>query len=200
MVQESTEDDRARMRQANEMRDTDPARSFQEYRVLAEKGLPYAMLGLAFNYMKGLGTPVDCAQAEVWCRRAYDTGSGNTKAMATYFLGWCYLKLNNYPKALEILSAGADMNYGPSIYRLAQMYRGGLGVEKQPDKIRVLNERAAALGHLLAKRDLALQLMSGRFGVGNIFKGFVLLLRFAKEAIIDLTSGMKGLKDGRVWW
>ncbi len=167
-----------------EMRKTDPARAIEGLRALAEKGSSRSMLHLGWSYQKGIGVPADMAQAEKWFRLAYEKGPAKIKKEAAYFLGWIYFLRNDYAKAHELFSAGAAMDYPPAIYRLARMYRDGLGVEKQPDKARQLFEKASALGNLFAKRGLALQLLSGHFGFMNILRGLGLLLRSSKQIFL----------------
>lgn len=63
------------------------------------------------------------------------------------------------------------------------MYRDGLGIDKQPETARALFEQASLQGNLFARMALAKLLMSGRFGVAKIFKGFNLYLVTLKNAM-----------------
>jgi len=181
MTQETNSDLVLRVRQAHALRETDPVRAFEEFRALSDQGYPDGMLQLAWCYEEGIGTTPDMALAKMWYGRAYETGSEEVKKQATIYLGRFYLRQKDFAKAYEIYSAGAVLNYSPAIYNLGRLYWHGLGVKKQPREARKLFERASKQGHLLAKRNLAVLLMSGRFGIFNIATGLYLLLQSIKE-------------------
>ncbi|MHB8347890.1 MAG: hypothetical protein ACYDHM_12035 [Acidiferrobacterales bacterium] len=96
-------------------------------------------------------------------------------------MGWIYLERHDYARAFQAFAAGAALDDPPAIYDLRVLYRRGLGVGKQPEKARALFERAAALGNLFAKRDLALLLLCGHAGFLARFKGFLQYLSSTKE-------------------
>jgi len=163
--------------------ESDPVRAIEGHRSLAEKGSSQAMLRLAWAYQKGIGVPADWDQAEYWYRRAFDAGPDRDKRLVTYYFGSFYLARKDFPKANEWFSVGAAMAFGPSINCLGRMYRDGLGVERRVDRARELFEQAAALGNLIARRNLVRLFMSGRLGLPGIFHGIRLLMRFTAEAI-----------------
>ncbi len=172
-----------RLKKASALRLEEPSRVFEEYRQLSDEGYPDAMLQLAWCYEKGIGTRSNKALSEAWYRRAYEVGTERVKKLAIYYLGWFYLRGGDFVKAREIFNLGAEMDYPTAIFRLGWLYKRGDGVKKDLIKARALFERAACLGHILAKRDLAAMLMSGRFGILNAIKGFVLFFRTFKEVV-----------------
>lgn len=101
-----------------------------------------------------------------------------------YYLGHLYLERKEYSKAHEIFTAGASMNYSPAIFCLGHMYMDGQGVEKDLSKARSLFEKASMAGHVFAKRTLAKLLLSGQFGLLNVFKGSLLFFGAVKDGIV----------------
>jgi TPR repeat protein len=57
------------------------------------------------------------------------------------------------------------------------MYRHGIGVDASPAKARDYVDRAARLGHLYARRDVAREMLSGARGIVQIPRGFLSLCR-----------------------
>lgn len=153
----------------------EPVRAFAELNTLSQEGHPASMVSLARCYQYGIGTPIDTIKAETWYRHALETGSGRTKRRALYYLGRLYLNQKNYAKAREMFAAGVELNDPPALYNLGRIYWRGLGIKAKPSEARVLFERASELGHLLARRNLAVLLMSGRFGVFNFIKGLYMM-------------------------
>ena len=174
-----------------ELEKTNPIGAIEKMRTLAEKGSVNSMLQLGWIYQKGIGTATDLKQAERWYRGAVEKGS----KQATHHLGTIYWKQKDYAKAHEAFSIGESMDWAPAIYWLGRLYRDGLGVNKQPDKARLLFEQASVLGNLLATNALARMFMSGQFGFLNIFKGLHLFLRARKEVV---AACMKDELDDRV--
>lgn len=167
--------------QACGLRDKDPVGAFRALSRLAEVSVPGAMIQLGWHYQQGCGVDKDVAKAEEWYWEAYSTGSDAVKAQATYLLAWLYRDSEDYKKALHALSLGTELNYAPAFYNLGRMYKDGLGVKKHPEWARALFEKAAAQGHLGAKRDLARMFLSGRFGPLSMLKGLILSYRVMKE-------------------
>ena len=170
--------------------ESDPVRAFEGYRTLAEKGSSQAMLRLAWAYQKGIGVPADWGQAEYWYRRAFDAGSESDKRLVTYYFGSFYLARKDFQKANEWLSIGAAMAFGPSINCLGRMYRDGLGVERQAAKACQLFEQAAALGNLIARRNLVRLFISGRQGLpgGHPWPSTVDALYFGNDVPVEASS------------
>ena len=182
------EDEYAPLRRAYDLLKTDPVRAQDTLHELAEQGSTRAMFYLGCVYERGEGAAVDPDQAVAWYRRAYERDPGQTKKQAAYYLGCLYQNRQDYANARDLFLAGVDLDYAPAIYRLGLMYRDGLGVAKQPDQARSLFERASALGNLHARRSLAIQYISGRFGPIHIFKGLHLLLSTTRDFYTAVTK------------
>lgn len=150
---------------------SEPANAFAELATLSHEGHPPSMVRLAHCYQYGIGTHPDIVLAEAWYRRAFEAGSGRAKRRALYYLGRLYLVQNDFHKARDMFAVGAELNDPPALYQLGRLYWFGRGLKSQPSEARVLFERASKLGHLLARRNLAIMLLSGRFGVFNFVKG-----------------------------
>lgn len=189
----------ARLYQAIALESIDSARAFAEVQSLSQEGHPASMVKLGRYYQDGIGIPADATLAEAWYRRAFETGSGRAKKRAIYYLGHLYLAQNDFDNAFKIFTEGAELNDPVAIYHLGRMYWLGTGIKSQPAEARLLFERASNLGHLLARRNLAILLMSGRFGVLNILKGLCMLpLALLKGVIVIYKSLGYKIKDERI--
>lgn len=135
---------------------------------LAEEGSEYACLYLAWLYQKGLGVAQDHQKAQTWYRAVADTGS----PIGQHYLGNLLRKLSQFEEAFEWHKRSADAGYLPAIYRVSKMYIRGQGIAKQNDMAQMYLSEAAVLGHLFAKRDVAIQMFKGYFGYGKIPIGF----------------------------
>jgi TPR repeat protein len=103
--------------------------------------------------------------------------------LGSYELGRLNYEKANYAKAVEAFKVGELQQYAPSIHVLGFMYQTGVGIEKDLNKARELLERASALGHVLAKRNLASLLISGGYGPRAFFRGLGLFLAGAKDIV-----------------
>lgn len=138
-------------------------------RSLAKGGSEYACVYLAWLYQNGLGVPQDHHEAQTWYRVVADTGS----PIGQHYLGSLLRKLNQFEEAFTWHKRSADAGYLPAIYRLSRMYAYGQGVTKDKNLAQKYLSDAAALGHLFAKRDIAIQMLKGRFGYQKIPIGFL---------------------------
>lgn len=196
MYAEPSEDDYTRLAAAIALRETEPARAFEEFRAIADKGYAHALLHVGWAYDKGLGVGKNLSQAEACYRSAYEAGHPETKKQAAYSLGWLFLHQKNYAKAYEWLQIGADLDFPPAMFRLGQLYLKGVGADRQPEKAYRLFERAASQGHLPARRSMGFQLMQGRRGLFNRFSGLYLLLVSMKDMVRLV---FRNPRDQRLW-
>ncbi|MHB8254437.1 MAG: SEL1-like repeat protein [Acidiferrobacter sp.] len=185
----------AHVEEALELQKTDPRLAFEQFRALAEERSWNAMLQLARCYHDGIGTDSNLSAAELWYHRLYECAWGDMKGRATHGLGWLYEGRGDYARAYEAFEAGAALCHAPSLYHLGFLYWRGLGVEKQPEKARAFFEQATSLGHLLARRNLGIQLLSGRFGLRLIPKGLALYFGSARQIMIATRTD---LSDERI--
>lgn len=183
-------------REAYQRLRTDPVRTHDALRRLAEHGSTQAMVYLAWTYRTGCGTATDPNQAERWYQRAFDEGTGDPKVDAAYYLGLTCQARADYAKAREYFKYGCDQGEAKAVYRMAKLYARGLGVERNPRKARLLYEAAACLGSLFALRDLAWQDLSGRYGLRNFLYAIPRLLRFIRRfsARVEVWGDIKVLR------
>ena len=85
-------------------------------------------------------------------------------------------KIKKYEKAIECFCYGARNKYLPSLYRKAKMYGLGIGVDKDVSKCKSILEEARDGGHIVAKRDLAGMLISGKYGTWSRITGILMFL------------------------
>lgn len=177
-MQQSIED---RLNYAIELGRTAASKAFVLFKQLAEEGSAWAMHLLARAYAYGMGVTVDQGEAEKWYLRAYQVGSAHTKSITSFYLGYLYLWRKEYDKAIETLRSGVDLGYPPSGYLLAEYWRKGPGGNKQLSQARELHEWAAARGDIGSKYALVHLYLSGRFGIGQFFRGLFLYWRTIRE-------------------
>jgi TPR repeat protein len=161
---------------------TDPQRAITKLTDLAERGSLMSMVYLAEACKSGAGTSVDAERAEEWYERAARGGS----VLATYHLGRIYLNRMDFPRAEEAFRAGENKGYMPSAHQLGRMLAGGIGVPKNVNAGREHLERASRGGYVFAKRDLALLLLSGQFGVLAALRGAWLFMVSMKDLIVEI--------------
>lgn len=166
----ANEPDLARLSRAYVRMATDWPYALSELTSLADLGSVMSVLYIAQAYQRGIGTPVDLGQYEKWLHRAKDAGS----ALAAYKLGLFYLRDGKYDKAESNLLHAASFDFVPALARLGLLY--SRGNEFAFDKIRAKQflERASLRGHISGKRDLAVFLIRGKFGVLQKLRGMVM--------------------------
>jgi TPR repeat protein len=181
--------------EAYDLRKTDPVRAHEEFRQMAEQGSVYNMFHLAWTYDFGCGTAVNFEQAVHWYRRAFNEGVGYWKAEAAFYLGNIYYARKDYATAHEYLQYACDQCIAKAIYVMGRMYARGLGVDKDVEKARSLCEQAACLGNFYALGYLAMQDLTGRFGLRNFLHGLPRLLR----AIRGLSSSLEKVGNRMIY-
>jgi TPR repeat protein len=167
------EPDKEALNHAFNLLSSDPEEALVELKALADRGSIASMLYIAHTYRKLKG---DLLQSNEWFRRAMNAGS----LLGSYELARNYREANNHSDALEVLRVGESDGYAPSIHQLGVMYWKGLGVDKDTDKARKLFERASALGHVYAKRNLGILLLTSQ--PREVFRGLRLWMRAIKDA------------------
>jgi len=145
------EPDTAALERAGVLADSDAER---EYKMLVERGSVLSIINLAhiFEYRIPQDGGPDFASAEMWYRKAVDTGS----AVATFYFGCFYFRRKNYGAAWRELNIGLERGYPPSIVRLAYLSINGIGCQRDQARARILLRQASKRGNLWAKRGLAM--------------------------------------------
>lgn len=152
--------------------------AFHKYRALAESGSVTAQIFIGWMYEVGRGVIRDLDEAGRWYRRAAEAGS----PLARFHLALLCIGQEQYAAALEWLNMAADQNYAPALFRLAHMYRVGLGVHQNRHKAYEYYGEAARLGHLFAQRAIAGRMIRGELGFTRIPKGLFFLIRILWSA------------------
>ena len=158
--------------------------SFHTYYTLAEQGNTRGQLILAGMLGEGIGTALDKEKSKGWYRRAAHNGS----AEAQHHLGFICFQSKDYSGANDWYQKAAAQGYLPALWRLAWLHKKGKGVPLDPAKAYELFDEAAQRGHVFAKRDLALMLLSGHKGVRNVLKGMALLFTCTLDGIRAASS------------
>jgi uncharacterized protein len=140
------------------------ARRFTE---MAAAGDASANLHLGWMAQKGMGSQADLAKAEQLYLRAHTQGASD----AAYYLGTLYRSMNRARDALRYLEEAASKGNPSAAYWAHVMHHDGEGIPRDEQKAGELLQRAADLGHVFARRDLAKRMALGKFGVGKIPSG-----------------------------
>ena len=139
---------------------------------LAAAGDGSANLHLGWMAHKGMGCQPDLAKAEQFYLRAYGQGVPE----AGYYLGTLYRSMNRARDAVRYLEEAASKGNPSAAYWAYVMYHDGEGVPRDEQKATQLLQRAADLGHIFARRDLAKRMIRGKLGIGRIPSGFYNLI------------------------
>lgn len=184
------EPDNERLSQALRLLPTEPKEALVQLKQLAELGSLVSAIKLAQTYATGQYSEIDPTQADKWYKRVAESGS----PYGLWLVGRYYLGENRYREALEVLSASAAESYPPALRDLSRLYIHGWGVLVDIPKGKELLERSAALGHVFAKRYLALWLMRGDFGAIQRLRGVFLFARVFIDLIPMLWHGVDSEK------
>lgn len=163
---------------------TDPATGFAALCDFAEKGSVQSMIYLAYAWEEGIGTTADQREAKKWYRQAIEKNPDKAVfylAHHMYYKGYVAQQANNYAQARECYASAAEAGYAPGIFRLALLYKCGLGGDRRPQEAQRLFEKASSMGNLAAEREVAKQHVLGRYGINNIFNGVRLYARYVRE-------------------
>lgn len=147
-----------------------------------------AHLYLGWMYDQGLGTTADSKKAEYHYRYLSEVNDADGK----YYLASLLQKKGDLASAVKLYEESADLNQVSAAY-WAYTLRSGEPVSLfDKDKADFYLKKAAILGHLFAKRDLALQEMQSGTGVKQRvnarvrylllkLKGLVLIVRNSQD-------------------
>jgi TPR repeat protein len=147
--------------------ETDPAESFRQYLVLAEKGSVWSMATVGWMLQTGTGTEQDLSQAEKWLVRAYQTGSD----YGLICLGCLYERSERSEKAQEVYRAGVARGFVPAMVYLAASYRKSPDWAQRRHEVLKLLEDGRAADDLFARRWLTTAMVRGWFGLRYIPEG-----------------------------
>jgi TPR repeat protein len=157
----------------------DPAAGLAAYLDLAETGSAQAMNAVGEAYYWGKGVAVDEAEGELWYRQAFKAGS--KRALLNY--GRALAHRGDLAGAEAVFREGAQVGWSSAMYWLATVSLDLGDTRQRRDEARALLERAAAMGHPMARWKLGRLMMKGFFGVRLIPRGFSTLVALAKDQV-----------------
>jgi TPR repeat protein len=183
----NSDPDRAKVERAQALASTDFSEARSMLEELASRGSVMAMLHLA----SALANRGDTQEAKRWYRTAYENGSSTGL--------YCLAMLENgqgFVRKAEILwMEGASEDDGPSVFRLATLYLNSPDLTKHAQAKELL-EKAHSLGQLRATILLGRRLASGKYGIKNVPKGVVVLLR---GLVSTFRVAQRNPVDRRLW-
>ena len=172
------EPDLDQLRRCHGLLQSNSAEAMRDLEILSSRGSAMSMHYMAEAYRTGIGARMDVREAERWYERAVEAGL----VRSSHRLGVLYRQNHEYRKAVEAFGIGVKNGFPPSMNILGQMFLQGQGVESDTRQARELWTRAAADGHLWAKRNLSFLMMSGRCGIFQVPVGIFIWL----SALIDI--------------
>lgn len=132
----------------------DPAKGFQQYRLLAQRGHVDSMVACGIVLVEGMGIPADEAQGIEWLQKATKLNS----AQAWYELGCLYYTgidgvLEEDPaRAFECFQVAAQQDHTAGLYMVADCLLEGEGTERDVGRAVPLFYRAAERGHRFSRQ------------------------------------------------
>jgi TPR repeat protein len=155
--------------------------AFGAYKSLAEAGDSQCQVFVGWMLHTEYGVPQNKELAIAWFERAATLGSGD----GAFYCGRSTFQRADYATGLRWFQQAAEQEFGPALLWLGFAYLRGLGVAvDRPKGIRYL-ERAAETGNFFARRELALMMIRGEFGISKIPMGLVLFPSWLMVAISD---------------
>ena len=149
------------------------AELMHRYQDRAESGDMDAKVFIGWIYSSGTGDiERDYVQAKKWLQEAAEEGIAD----ALYILGTIDYQLGDIEKAIADFESAAEKGYSAAYYQLGKMYHSGFGVAKNPTKAYELFQRGAELGHIFARREIAVYSLKGYKGLLSVPQGLVMFL------------------------
>lgn len=133
----------------------------------AEDGSLSAMTYLGWMYETGTGVVSNKNEAERWYRKAIDAGS----LASMFYLADMFLDDGKCEIAVELFKGAAEKSYSPAHYRLGIYYLHGVILSQDISKAENHFHAAAKMGHIFARRFIAVNMTKGRYGYSKILPG-----------------------------
>ncbi len=149
------------------------------YEQLAEQDHPNCQVFVGWMYHEGLGTKKDDDKALRWFEKA--ARSGSEKGM--FYYGKLLTMKGELKKSFAEYQKSAAMGYAPALYRLGIIYAKGVGVDKNLTLADDYFLKAAARGHIFAKREIALRYLTGSHGLLGRLEGVGLFTQLLIDGI-----------------
>jgi uncharacterized protein len=119
-----------------------------------------------------LGVPADSATAERYYRQAAEQND----ILSQRYLARLLKDAGRNEEALRWYLRAAEGGSASAEYWLYVMYKRGIGAVVSTNEAMQHLEKSALMGHIFARRDLALAYLRGSFGVSGRLKGLSMLL------------------------
>lgn len=130
-------------------------KAFVAYSELAQRGYKHCQIFVGWMLYEGKGTLRNEEAALTWFKKAADSGS----AEGMFYCARLLDKYGKYEDSVAYLRSAAAQGYAPALCRLGRMHLLGRGVARNADEAYKLLERAASLGNVFAKRELAVRML-----------------------------------------
>ena len=150
---------------------TDPAGALSFLLVLAEENSPGAMNAIGEHFYWGKAGSIDREKGEAWFKRAFEHGSRR----GLLNLGKALIWRGDLDGAEAVFQVGADADWAPAFYWLAQIQLRRPNRRKRMSAARLLLQRALDGGSPRARGQLGAFMTAGRYGLRNIPRGLQLM-------------------------
>jgi hypothetical protein len=186
------EPDEARLGEALALRGTNAGQSLALVRSLADAGSPRAADAMGEAYLSGRGVAANRTAAQHWFKQAFERGS--LRGMLHY--GWLLFFVGRrLDEAEAVFATGVRDGWAPALYWTARIQAARSGSKALP-LIRPLLERATAAGSPAARAMLMGLMISGRYGLWSIPKGFAMAMAATTERQEDIKLMMSTVGRG----
>jgi hypothetical protein len=159
--------------------------AFPIYKSLAEGGDSRCQVFVGWMLHQGHGVPQDIERARSWFERAASLGSTE----AAFYCGRSAFAQGKYAEGLPWFRRSAAQGYGPALLWLGLAHVRGHGIEVDRSKGIQYLQQAAEAGNFFARRELALMMIRGEFGLLRIFAGLILLPWWLVIGISEVLRG-----------
>jgi TPR repeat protein len=158
---------------------SDAVSGLEQLEHLAKSGSALSMYFIGETYLAGQGVPQDLERGMKWLRQAADAGS----IEASYQIARTHWSLDEMDKAINELNELSSRGFSPAMYNLAQIYHSEDYGFNSLQKSQKFYRMAALHGHIIAKKDLAILMITGTFGNINRLRGFFIWIALLAPAL-----------------
>jgi TPR repeat protein len=159
-------------------------------RAQSEGGGEDALIHLGWLLEQGLGGPVDVPRAEGLYRKALQDAPG----LASYHLGLLLMKENRREEGSELLGRAAKLGNPSAAYWLYALSSDAADARSMELAEKNLL-RAAELGHVYARRDIARRRIRASKGIG---RRLIALLGYWRVKTVGIALTIRNVNDWRV--
>lgn len=159
----------------------DYSKAREWYDIASENGCARALRHIGFCYEEGVGVKKDINKAMEWFDKAINLGDTNSMVTkgAIYYYGKEGMPIN-YEEAVKWFTQAAETGDDDGMWRLANCYKNGYGIEKDDRKAYMWFEKSANKQNRFGIFGLALCFFIGR-GVERNYEEAVKLFKKAAD-------------------